>query len=132
MPGKGNLYEIPGTRTLVEWFGRVPRFHDAELLEVTFSHMGTGLLRVHAWNTTEKVDAQGVFVLDKHATVTFRLEQVSEINCTDFDVMPAIIFDLEIIQMNAQIRIEWNASYGVSGFVVAKRLAIDLVPGRLG
>src|SRR3954470_22472310 len=29
---------------LVEWFGRVPRFHDAELLEITFSGKGAGLL----------------------------------------------------------------------------------------
>ena len=30
------LHDIPGGKALVDWFGRVPSFHDAELLEITF------------------------------------------------------------------------------------------------
>jgi hypothetical protein len=55
----------------------VPRFHDAELFEITFFGKGAGRLCIHAWNMTDKVDAQGYFVLDKHAVVTLALEGVS-------------------------------------------------------
>ncbi|HWE75563.1 MAG TPA: hypothetical protein VG328_20560 [Stellaceae bacterium] len=44
------LDNIPGGEALFGWFGRVPRFHDANLLEISFSD-GAGLLRIHAWNT---------------------------------------------------------------------------------
>ncbi len=124
------LHDIPGGKPLLEWFGRVPRFHDANLLEITFSGNGAGLLRIHAWNMTDEVDAKGYFVLDKHAIVTFALEGVSAVNCTDFDVVPGIIFGLEITKVDEHFRIEWDSSYGVAGFVTARRIRIDLVPGK--
>lgn len=124
------LHDIPGGEALVEWFGRVPRFHDAELLEIIFSGKGAGVLRIHAWNMTDEVDAQGYFVLDKHAVVTLALEGVSEINCADFDMVPGIILDLEITTAGEHFRVEWNASYGVTGSVTAKHVRAILKPGK--
>jgi hypothetical protein len=129
-PPKSKLLDIPGGDALVEWFGRVPRFHDAELLEINVSGKGAGLLRIQAWNMTDEVDTKGYFVLDKHATVTLALEGVSAINCVDFDMMPAIIFDFEITKVDEKYRIEWSTSYGVAGFINAKHVRISLVPGR--
>ncbi|MFS2179015.1 hypothetical protein ACVITL_002541 [Rhizobium pisi] len=123
------LHDIPGGKALLEWFGRVPRFHDAYLLEITFSN-GAGLLRIHAWNMTNEVDAKGYFILDKHAIVTLTLEGVSAINCIDFDMVPGIIFGLEITKVDEHFRVEWDSSYGVDGFVTAKHMRIDLVPGK--
>ncbi|NLR96465.1 hypothetical protein HGP17_06425 [Rhizobium sp. P38BS-XIX] len=100
------LNDIPGGKSLLEWFGRIPRFHDAKLLEISFSGSGAGLLRIHAWNMTDQVDAKGYFVLDKHAIVTLILEGVSAISCTDFDMVPGIIFDLEITKTDQSFRIE--------------------------
>ncbi|OCJ11766.1 hypothetical protein A6U86_01485 [Rhizobium sp. AC27/96] len=122
--------EIPGGESLLKWFGRIPRFHDAELLEISFPDKGAGLLRIHAWNITDKVDAKGYFVLDKHAIVTLILEDVSNISCTDFAMVPCIIFDLEITRTEEHFRIEWSASYGVAGFIIAKHAHINLKPGK--
>lgn len=122
------LSDIPGGKSLLEWFGRIPRFHDAKLLEISFSSNGEGLLRIHAWNMTNEVDAEGYFLLDKHAIVTLAFEGVSVISCSDFDMVPGIIFDLEIAKVGGSFRIEWYASYGVSGFVTAKNIQISLVP----
>ncbi|ARM91980.1 hypothetical protein RHEC894_PD00476 (plasmid) [Rhizobium sp. CIAT894] len=124
------LHDIPGGKPLLEWFGRVPRFHDAKLLEIAFSNSGAGLLRIHAWNMTDEVDAAGYFVLDKHAIVTLTLEGVSAINCTDFDMAPGIIFDLEITKVDEHFRVEWDASYGVTGLVTARHIRINLEPGK--
>ncbi|WP_459456124.1 hypothetical protein [Rhizobium sp. No.120] len=122
------LSDIPGGKTLLEWFGRLPRFHDAKLLEISFPGSGAGLMRIHAWNMTDQVDAKGYFLLDKHAIVTLVLEEVSAISCADFEMVPGTIFDLEIARMDENFRIEWDASYGVSGFVIAKHIKISLVP----
>lgn len=115
---------------LVEWFGHAPRFHDAELLEISFTSKGEGLLRIHAWNMTDAVDAKGYFVLDKDAVVTLALQEVSQISCTDFDMVPGIIFDLLITKVDEHFRIEWSASYGVAGFINAKQMWITLAPGK--
>lgn len=126
---KSALHDVPGGEALFEWFGRVPRFHDAKLLEITFPGKGAGRLHIQAWNVTDQVDANGYFVLDKHATVTLALAGVSAINCVDFDMMPAIIFDLEITRDGENHRIEWSASYGVAGFITAKHVRVSLAPG---
>jgi hypothetical protein len=101
------LHEMPGGRALFDWFGRKPRFHDAELLEITLSTGGSGLIRIHAFNMTNEVDARGYFVLDKHVVVTFALEGVSQIGCSDFDMTPGIIFDLDITKEGGHYCIEW-------------------------
>jgi hypothetical protein len=124
--------DIPGGRLLHEWFGRTPSFHDAELLEINFSGKGAGLLRIHAWNMTDEVDAKGHFVLDKHAIVTFALEDVSAIIFEDFDKVPGVIYDLKITKMGDHFRIEWGASYGVAGSVTAKHIGITLKQGKPG
>ncbi|WP_144222852.1 hypothetical protein [Mesorhizobium amorphae] len=127
---KSTLHDIPGGEALIGWFGCVPRFHDAELLEITFSGKGAGLLRIQAWNVTDEVDAKGYLVPDKHATATLTLDGVTAIHCIDFDMMPAIIFDLEITQVEENYRIQWSASYGVAGFIIAKHVRINLAPGK--
>lgn len=122
--------DISGGGLLHEWFGRIPSFHDAKLLEISFSGRGAGLLRIHAWNMTDEVDAKGHFVLDKHAIVTFTLEGVSAVNFEDFDKVPGIIYDLKITKMGEHFRIEWSASYGVAGFVTAKHIRLSLKQGK--
>lgn len=110
----------------------MPRFHDAKLLEISFFGKAEGLLRIHAWHLTDKMDAQGYFVLDKHAVVTIALEGVSAINCADFDILPGIILDLEITRIDEHFRVEWSASYGISGSVTTKQVRINLQPGKPG
>lgn len=99
-------------------------------MEISFFGKGQGLLRIHAWNMTDVVDAKGYFVLDKHAVVTFALQDVSQISCTDFDMVPGVISDLSITKVDEHFRIEWSASYGVDGVIHAKRIRIALVPGK--
>lgn len=124
------LPDIPGGKALIDWFGRVPRFHDGELLEVVLSGTGkgTGLLRIHAWNMTDEVDAQGYVVLDKHAVVTLALEGVSRVDCTDFDMVPAIILDMQVTRSGEHVRVEWDASYGLYGSVTASHMQISFEP----
>jgi hypothetical protein len=45
-------------------------------------------------------------------------------------MVPGIIFELEIIRAGEHFRIEWSASYGVTGSVTAKQVQITLEPGK--
>jgi len=93
---------------LLAWFGRVPRFHDAELLEITLASKGESVLRIHTWEMTNQVDDRGYFVLDKHVVVTITLHSVTEISLSDFD-LPGIIGSLEVTSQDGVLpaRMGW-------------------------
>ena len=123
------LREIPGGEDLLDWFGRVPGFHDANMLELNLASNGGSSIRIHTWNTTDKTDAQNYFVLDKHVVVTISLDEVSHVALTDFH-RPAIIFSLEITKAGEEYQFAWNASYGVEGSLRAKHAHFYLTPGK--
>jgi hypothetical protein len=70
---------IPGGPELLAWFGRVPSFHDAEIVRVVLNRRAPSTLSIHVWNLTDQVDPQGYFILDRHAVVTFELEDVLDV-----------------------------------------------------
>ena len=121
--------EIPGGQTLIDWFGRVPRFHDANLLDITLASKGTSTLRIHAWRMTDKVDDRGYYVLDKHVMGAIDLEEVTYVALTDFN-LPGIIFDLQITKAFLGFELAWSGSYGVSGTMRAQRISIAFRPGK--
>jgi hypothetical protein len=123
------LQNVTGLDSLVRWFGRVPRFHDAKLLNIALHNNEPSTLRIHAFQMTDKVDEQGHFVLEKHAVVTLSLKEVTSISLTDFG-LPGIIHDLQITEASDGAQITWNSSYGVEGTLRAKRISISLQPGK--
>lgn len=123
------LKNVAGLDTLVHWFGRMPRFHDAKLLDIALHGHKSSTLRIHAFQMTDKVDEQGYFVLEKHAVVTLSLEEVTSASLTDFNP-PGIIHDLRITHAGDGVQITWNSSYGAEGALTAKRLSIALQPGK--
>lgn len=78
------ILEVPGGKELVEWFGRVPRFHDAEILRLSLDRKGDSFLEVHTWAMTSQIDARGYFVLDKHVVVTFLFGSISGLKLDGF------------------------------------------------
>ena len=121
--------DITGGESVIEWFGRVPRFHDANILELTLRNSQESCLRIHAWNMTSEIDAKGFFVLEKHAVVTIFAQRVSSVQLDDFD-NPAIISDLTVRKHGDEYTIYWCSSFGVSGSFKAKKLRMELQPGK--
>jgi hypothetical protein len=119
---------VVGLDKLVHWFGRMPRFHDAKLLNIALHSNEPSSLRIHAFQMTDKVDEQGCFVLDKHAVVTISVQEITSVSLTDFN-LPGIIHDLHIADTGDGAQVTWSSSYGVEGTLKAKRVSIDLVPG---
>lgn len=121
--------DIPGGPALLDWFGVVPSFHDAYLLELGFRKWGTGTMRIHTWQLTNEIDTQGHFVTDRHVVVILNLNDAESVTCTNFDVGPAIIFGLDIERLGEAYRIAWTSSYGAEGTIVCRHLHILLEPG---
>jgi len=123
------LSDIPGGRELIDWFGYVPRFHDANLLGINLVSDGPSSLRIHAFRMTKEVDDRGYYVLDKHVVVTVTLEAVIQVGLSDFN-LPGIIFELSFSTVEDDIQLAWTGSYGVEGTIRAKQARIDLIPGK--
>ncbi len=120
---------IPGSSAFLEWFGRPPRFHDANLLEISLANSGSSQIRIHTWQITEKIDAQGYLVLDKHVVVTFSLAEITEVKLDEFH-LPGIIGFLEIARDEDGFKFTWDSSYGVWGLLKAKQASVEFRPGK--
>jgi hypothetical protein len=134
--------EVPGGPELLRWFGRVPSFHDAEIISLDLRRSGKSFLRVHGWVGTEQVDENGYIVLDKDAVVTFTLEEIMDLQLDGFSHQN-VIFGLKLQratergrsnyyalpQSPEDIEIELEPCFGLDGVIRAKRVSISFEPG---
>lgn len=123
------MKRLPGGAAIIDWFGRFPQFHDAELLQIELSSARNSKMLIHAWNMTDAVTAEGFYVTDRHAVVTINLATVSAVSLSEFH-QPGIIANLEILELQSEMQISWTSSYGVHGRIVAGQLSFELEPGK--
>jgi hypothetical protein len=135
--------EVPGGAELIRWFGQVPTFHDAEILSLSLCRKGQSTLRVHSWINTGEVGPDGFYVLDRHAVVTFTLDEVKDLHLDGFSIQN-VIFGLILRRApdrpergfhflgahSDDIEIELEPCYGLDGFIRARAVSIEFEPGR--
>ncbi len=113
-----------------DWFGGFPSFHDA-YMEFVIRSDGTGQLKAFGWRMTDKIDENGYFVLDKHFAATLYFEELLCVSLTDFLPGMAILGELAISKEGDAFKADFeDTAYGVSGFVIAKRLRLEFEPGK--
>jgi hypothetical protein len=122
------LHEIPGGEALIDWFGQVPAFHDADVMAINLVSNGTSVLNLWTWRMTDKVDAQGYFEIEKHIFVDIVLREVTYVSLCQFQ-LPGIIFQLHITRSGDEFDLSWEGSYGVSGTIRAKQVSVESRPG---
>ncbi|OWV80575.1 hypothetical protein ATY78_07790 [Rhizobium sp. R635] len=138
-----NYSDMPGGAELLAWFGEEPTFHDAEIISLSLNRTGTSELKIHGWIMTDKVDPNGYIVLDKHAIVTFKLEEVMDLQLDGFsnqNVIAGLVLRYATDRGRSSyypvsadphdIEIELIPCYGLDGFIRAKKVAISFNPGR--
>ncbi|UHS57023.1 hypothetical protein [Agrobacterium vaccinii] len=113
---------------MLDWFSGTHQFHDALLQELVIRGDGTGSLRINTSILTDAVDENGFLISEKHADVILNLGGIHTVNLTDLDMMPGIILMLDITQTGSLFKIEWAASYGVNGHIIARHLDFSLTP----
>lgn len=122
---------IPGGPELLQWFeGRMPSFHDAEVLGLSLDRASAcAILNVHAFEMTSEVDDRGYFVCTRHVVVTFKLSRISRIELDGFNHQNALDA-LEVSRTgDGEIRVDLDPAYGLGGFIQARELEISITPG---
>ncbi len=136
--------QIPGGQALLDWFGYVPSFHDAEIVGLDLRRTGQSLLRIHYFIAPYVTEHEqgGSYVFEKHAVVTFALEDIMDLQLNGFSHQNVIggltlrratdrgranYYSLN--QSPEDIEIELEPCYGLDGFIRAKRVSISLEPG---
>ena len=125
------LGAIQGGAQLLQWFGRVPSFHDAEVLTLALDREKTRCdVRIHTFEMTAEVDVKGFFVSRNHVVVSFRLEGVIHLELIDFN-QQNVIYGLSLsCTANGDFRLEMEPCHGLSGFIEARSMTIELAPGK--
>lgn len=137
-------YELPGGAELLRWFGRVPSFHDAEIISLDLRRKGKSALSLHSWVGTDKVSEAGFIVLDRHAVVTFTLEGIMDLQLDGFSTQNVIggltlrrATDrperrgyLALAPLPQDLEIELEPCYGLNGTIRARSVAITCQPGK--
>jgi hypothetical protein len=135
---------IPGGPDLLDWFGGVPSFHDAEVLGLTLDRAGPSRLTIHGWVMTERVDEKGYFILDRHAVVTYVLNDISDLRLDGFTrqnvidglrlrrtQLPSGTTDLGAIHRSEEVfELTLADCYGLSGTIWAQDVRVEIRPGK--
>lgn len=123
---------VSGGPELLAWFGgRVPSFHDAEVLTLALDRKGVRChLRIHAFQMTNSVDDKGFFVTKDHVVVCFCFEGVLNLELRDFN-QQNVIGGLSLSRTaDHDLRLEFDPCHGLFGFIEARKLNIELEPGK--
>lgn len=135
---------VPGGPELLEWFGYVPTFHDAEIVSFDLRRRSESILRVHAWRITDEVDERGHFVRDKHVVVSFVMEDVLDLKLDSFshqNVVSTLKLQRPVDHPEHKpysfyrpsaddFEIEIDQTYGIGGFIICRRVSITMTPGE--
>jgi hypothetical protein len=135
---------IPGGSNLIAWFGQIPDFHDAEIVSLGLRRRAPSMLVIHAWNGTNEADNRGRRILDKHAVVTFALEDIIDLQLNGFSHQNVIsglhlrraperpdrrpFYGLDPSPKDYEFELEPCA--GLNGIIRCRRVLVDFVPGK--
>ena len=130
---------LPGGPAVIDWFGFVPSFHDAELDCLSVAN-GTASLTLKTFRMTGAVDATGVYVLGKHARVTLDLFDVTglslkgnaasvliELGVRRIDAAPSG-FDTCEGPRTGDVEVSFESSYGLMGSIYVRGVRFSVSP----
>jgi hypothetical protein len=120
---------IDGWNDVLTWFEGRASFHDAEILELHLDRSGKSHIRIHWWIMRAEVDERGYYVLDKHAIVTLRMRDITDLSLAGFNHQN-VIFGLKLQQEGEEISLELDNCWGLAGFIIAKEITAEVAPGK--
>jgi Immunity protein 50 len=123
------IANISGAKTLIDWYGSWPTFHDAEILELFLDRRGKSWIKIHTWLMTREIEPGGKFVLEKHLVITFEMENVNDLELSAFS-QQNVISGLEVEPAEGGIKVLLEPCYGLTGYIVAGRVSLMLLPGK--
>jgi Immunity protein 50 len=113
----------------MEWFGRRPSFHDAEILSLSLDRTGTSCIRLYTWDLTSEIDAKGYYVLRNHVVVSFLLDDISDLELVGFNHQN-VIFSLTVERSQDGFKLLLGPCYGLAGTLTARSIRVEFAPGK--
>ena len=123
-----SLANLSGAQKLIDWFGYWPSFHDAEVISIELNREELSQLRIHYFCTTGRTNNRGQYITEKHAIVSFILENITRLELADFNHQN-VLSSISVTPGETDCEIILGGCYGVSGRITASRLSFDLQPG---
>jgi Immunity protein 50 len=146
-PSPDVLNSIPGGPELLAWFGYVPSFHDAEIIDLHLNRTGPSTLRIHTWVMDPETKTEDWPPFEKHVIVTFTVEDIVGLDLEDFssqNVISGLVLRL-IREDVPSFNMKWlhppkplpdiyeivlEPCYGLCGTIRAHRVSISLTPDK--
>lgn len=141
-----DLRSIPGGADLIAWFGDVPTFGDAEILDLHLDRSGPSTLRLHLWHEDLNAKAQVGPPSAKHAVVSFILDEIVGLSLQDFSSQNVIgglkvsrlseqgaLFDMNWLtapEPQTFFEVALEPCFGLSGMIRAKRVSVAFTPDQ--
>ena len=123
--------QIININSVIARFGVWPSFHDAEVVSVTFAghrpQQPSCVMVIHAWLMTDRVDARGYYILEKHTLVTFCFEQLIESEFRSFNhqnCLSSLWIKQETFENEPALRVEFPSNYGFDGSMLCRRVVV--------
>jgi hypothetical protein len=117
-----------GWKAVIEWFGCMPNFHDAEVLSLELRRAPElSVVRVHVWRTLDEVDEGGYFRRDRHAVVSFVLKDIIRQELRWWNHQN-VLSGLHIAESPDGATLVLEAIYGIEGEIVAKEISLAIEP----
>ncbi len=109
---------VEGTEAVIQWWGRWPSFHDAEVVSILLATSGKTILSVRP------------LYPNKPATVEFILEDITDLELADFSHQN-VLFDLHIEKTTDKngeevYRIILDDIFGIGGRIDARSVRVQL------
>ena len=127
------MEQVVNSEIIWNHFGYWPDFHDAEVMKVLFeTHEATGrysiTFTVDAFETTNKVTAQGHYELIKQCLVEFQLTGIEKLEFNHF-TFQNVLWELWFEQQGSFIKCCMPSSTGLEAEVVAEEaIVLSLKP----
>ena len=119
---------ISGWAELVDWFGYSPNFHDAEVVSIDLRRQPVAsVVRIHAWRTNDDITADGHFRQDRHALVTFTLQDIQSMELIGRNHQN-VLSELMVEQSEHSFILRLPEIYGVDGQITASEISVSIEP----
>jgi hypothetical protein len=134
--------DIPGGPEMIEWFGHVPSFHDAEIVGLWLNRHSSSFLHVHGFSVV--ADKDGFLKSEQHAVVTFELRGISYLSLEGFrhqnvigglqisrgrkDPAKSSYYDFNATEDDFELLLE--PCYGLDGLLRCNSISVTFKPGK--
>ena len=117
---------VPGAESVVDWFGKWPSFHDAEIMTLHIDRERSSI-RIYTFARSDRIGVDGSFVREREAVVVFEFTGIRLLRIEGEDADGQnVIAALMIEQTNEGYRLDLSPCYGLSGEIYVKELRVRL------